>query len=239
MQFLSTSQSHGPHSLYLTPPVSPESTTTTIPGSHSDDIEEIISNVSDKVPVEISHEDSTFIGIMKNLLEIQNDCHRNIEEGLNKDVLDLHIKGFGKMKNEDLVNGDKDGDIFYTRILCTGQMESDYKERVVACTKRVEKMDLCCNAVVDWRVKQCQSCGNSDPNTFYSPLSWRNNLDEMPLSNLVLLLFPPPVVEYITRKVMQRPMDLKRTFLKNYDLFCGKAEYYPCLLEGLKSLQSV
>lgn len=163
----------------------------------------------------------------------------NIEEGLDKEMFDQLIRGFATMKNEDLVNGDNDGDIFYTRILCTGQMESDYKERVVACTKRIENIDLCCDTVVDWRVKRCQTCGNSDPSTFYSPLSWRNHLNEMPLSSLVMLLFPPPVVEYITKKVMQRPMDLKRTFVQNYDFFYGKAKLYPCLLEGLKSLQSV
>ena len=65
---------------------------------------------------------------------------------------------------------------YYTRILCTGQMAEDYNEKIAACTNRVEKMDLCCNTVVDWSLKQCQICGNSDSETFYSPLSWRNNL---------------------------------------------------------------
>lgn len=194
--------------------------------------------VLEEDPLEISHHDSTIDSIIRNLLEIRNGCHHKLEEVLDKDVLDLHIKRFAKMKNEDLVKGDEDGDIFYTRILCTGQMELDYNEKIVACTKRVEKMDLCCNSVVDWHVKQCQRCGNSDPKTFYSPLSWRNNLDEMPLSNLVLLQFPPVVVEYLTRKVMQRPMDFKRTFVKNYELFCGETKVYKCLLEGLKLLQS-
>lgn len=55
-----------------------------------------------------------------------------------------------------------------------GQEQAGYNELLVAMTERVEKINLCCNTVVDWHDNKCRHCGNADRQSFYSPLSWMN-----------------------------------------------------------------
>lgn len=53
----------------------------------------------------------------------------------------------------------------------------------------------------------------------------------MLLSNVVTMMYPLPVVQYLTSKVMQRSKDLERTFKQHYTLFLNNQHLYPCLAE--------
>lgn len=50
----------------------------------------------------------------------------------------------------------------------------DYMEKLVAMIERQKDIPMCCDKFVS-KAGVCSNCENTDENTFYSPLSMRNN----------------------------------------------------------------
>ncbi|XP_050697505.1 uncharacterized protein LOC126985947 isoform X3 [Eriocheir sinensis] len=227
------------HSTPVTPPLSPPNAETRmeVKGNQLDQICEAFESIMEDNEPRIPQDEKRIIEIKKSLLDIKQ-VH-NLQEGLDEEKYREYYGACAILIDENFVEPDEDGDIKIMLAASQGQTQPGYEERLVAMTERVQNINLCCNTVVDWHVDHCRLCGNTNKELFYSPLSWMNNYGQMVLSNVVSEMYPLLVVQYLTKKVMQRPMDLQRTFTKHYQLFFTHQDVYPCLTQPLRMVKTM